>query len=412
MMRARLLSSIAEIPLTIWFMGLGCFINISGLSLLWPVNAIYIHVKLHQSMTVAGLVLMVYSGSGFLGSFIGGWLYDRIGAIQVLSASLLIGSCSILLPVVNHTFFVYVFVMAVFGMVCAVPFPVLSSLAGHAWPEGGRRAFNFLYVANNLGVAVGTALGGVLAEASFRTIFLGISLAYMVFMVLVLTIFRKPFNDVYQHATKRSKQKDFANMKNSFVPWGALSALFIGFILAWAVYVQWQAVISVYMQSLGFSLPSYSVLWTLNGILIFVSQPFVAIVVKRLPSLTIQMVGGIILFAVSFAVLLYFRQYTAFVIAMILTTLGEIFVWPAIPAAVARVSPPNKTGMLQGLVSSAATFGRMVGPLAGGFLYDLGSIHLVLLWGVTALLVPLVLFFLFHSRVSNGSEHPDIQTYI
>ncbi len=406
-MQTRISNFISEFPLTIWFMGLGSFINISGLSLLWPVNAIYIHVQLHESMTIAGMVLMVYSGAGFLGSFIGGWLYDRIGAIQVLSASLLIGSVSILLPVFNHTFFVYVLVMVIFGMVCAVPFPVLSSLAGHAWPQGGRRAFNFLYVANNLGVAVGTALGGFLAEASFEAVFIGISLAYLVFMVLVITIFRRPFNDVYYHATKRSEQRSTSAIESQYVPWGALTTLFIGFIFAWAVYVQWQAVISVYMQSLGYALSSYSVLWTLNGLLIFACQPFVTFIVKRFPSLTFQMVGGIVLFAFSFAVLLYFKQYSAFVMAMVLTTLGEIFVWPAVPAAVAHVSPANKIGMLQGLVSSSATFGRMVGPMAGGFLYDYGSIHMVLKWSVLVFVLPLILFVLFRRMAIRTVQAPD-----
>jgi MFS family permease len=403
-------NKLAGFPLPIWFLGLGCFINISGLSLLWPVNAIYVHIQLHQPMTMAGIVLMIYSGSGFFGSFIGGWMYDRFGAIKVLVIGLLIGAISILVPAFNHSWVVYIFIMVIFGIACAIPFPVLSSLAGHAWPEGGRSAFNFLYVANNLGVALGTALGGFLAETSFKSVFIGICVAYSIFTVLVLTLFRRPFNDIYYRATHKKEHKDETPRSTVHIPWGALSALFLGFIVSWAVYVQWQVVISVYMQSIGYSLASYSVLWTLNGILIFVSQPLVSIVVKRFPSFTVQMIGGVLLFGLSFAVLVYFRQYSAFVIAMILTTLGEIFVWPAVPAAVAEVSPPSRIGMLQGLVGSAATFGRMLGPLAGGILYDHGSVHLVLLCSIFTLIVPMVLFLLFRRLSAIGSEHIDACT--
>ncbi len=411
--RFPIIRQLTGFPLAIWFLGFGCFINISGLSLLWPVNAIYVHVQLHQPMTIAGLVLMIYSGAGFVGSFVGGWLYDKFGAIRVLVAGLLLGAATILIPAFNHGWVVYIFVMVVFGVACSVPFPVLSSLAGHAWPEGGRKAFNFLYVANNLGVALGTALGGFLAQKSFSSVFVGISIAYMVFMILVLTVFRRPFNQIYHRATHTKESKHKVEMHTQSIPWGALSTLFVGYIVSWAIYVQWQAVISVYMQAIGFSLSSYSVLWTLNGILIFVTQPFVSFVVKRCPSLIVQMIGGVILFGISYVVLIYFREYSAFVLAMVLTTFGEIFVWPAVPSAVAEISPQNRLGMLQGLVSSAATFGRMVGPLVGGILYDLGSVHLVLICSVLALIFPVVLFILFRKlSITTSSKHIDTFTTI
>jgi MFS family permease len=407
MIRIPGFGKLAGFPLSIWFLGFGCFINISGLSLLWPVNAIYVHIQLHQPMTMAGIVLMIYSGAGFFGSFIGGWLYDRFGAIKVLVAGLLVGAISILVPAFDHAWSVYILIMVIFGIACSVPFPVLSSLAGHAWPEGGRSAFNFLYVANNLGVALGTALGGFLAQTSFRSVFIGICVAYSIFIVLVLTLFRKPFNEIYHRARQKEEHKNKTKLSALHLPWGALSALFLGFIVAWAVYVQWQAVISVYMQAIGFSLASYSVLWTLNGILIFVTQPLVSIVVKRFPSYTAQMIGGVLLFGASFVVLLYFREYSAFVIAMVLTTLGEIFVWPAVPAAVAEISPPNRIGMLQGLVGSAATFGRMLGPLAGGILYDYGSVHLVLFCSVITLILPMFMFLLFRRLSTIHSKQMD-----
>ncbi|WP_026962894.1 hypothetical protein [Alicyclobacillus herbarius] len=41
-------------PVDLWWLGAGCFLNIAGLSLLWPVNALYIHTTLGKPMTVAG----------------------------------------------------------------------------------------------------------------------------------------------------------------------------------------------------------------------------------------------------------------------------------------------------------------------------------------------------------------------
>ncbi|SHK86583.1 MDR family MFS transporter [Alicyclobacillus tolerans] len=391
--------ALGNVPLVLWLLALACFINVGGLSLLWPVNSIYIHVKLHQSMAVAGFVLMVYSGAGFIGSLLGGWCYDRFGPVLTLAGSSFLAAISILLPVFYQHFAVYVGVMAVFGVLCAVPFPVLNALAGHAWPEAGRKAFNFLYVSNNVGVAIGTAIGGFIAAHSFDTVFYGIFLSYLLFVILTLTVFRRPFQKVYQHRSvhgHESIENVASRLETASIPWGAIGILLAGFIVTWSVYVQWQSTISVDMQALGYPLSAYSILWTINGALIFLGQPVVSFVVRRVPSLTVHMVGGVIGYILAFLLLALSHDYIAFLLAMLLTTFSEMFVWPSVPAAIAQLSPPRKLGFLQGLVSSGATFGRMIGPFYGGYMYDRDGINGVLHVSLLLLVLPIFLFLLFH----------------
>lgn len=396
-------------PTIIWLLGIGSFINVGGLSLLWPVNAIYIHSILRQPMTVAGFVLMIYSGAGFVGSVLGGWLYDRLGATRVLSIGLILSAVSIIIPVFLHGWWVYIGVMAVFGTTCAMPFPAMNALAGNAWPQGGRKAFNFIYVANNLGVAAGTAIGGVLAAWSFQTVFWGIAISYAFFLLVVLTVFRPHFKRVVRQPHAQASVTAEGVVQSAIplspLPWGTILVLLTAFVLSWSIYVQWQSTISVYMQSLGIPLAEYSVLWTLNGLLIFFAQPLVHWVVQRYPSLTIHMIGGVLLFAAAFLLLLFGHQYTWFVLAMVVTTTGELFAWPAVPAAIAKVAPEEKMGMLQGLVSSSATAGRMVGPVLGGYLYDHASMHAVFLFAVVGAALPILLFVLYH-RLTAGERLP------
>jgi predicted MFS family arabinose efflux permease len=158
------------------------------------------------------------------------------------------------------------------------------------------------------------------------------------------------------------------------------------------VYVQWQASVSVYMQSLGFPLRTYSLLWTLNGALVFALQPVVSWGTRRIPRLHVHMLVGTVFIALAYALLAVFRQYWAFAAGMVLLTCGEVWVWPAVPAAIARLTPPERQGLLQGLTGGGATLGRMIGPVLGGILYDRGDIHA--LWLICALfmLCPFVLF--------------------
>ena len=40
----------------------------------------------------------------------------------------------------------------------------MFAMAGSVWPEGGRKAFNAIYVVQNLGVALGATIGGYVAK--------------------------------------------------------------------------------------------------------------------------------------------------------------------------------------------------------------------------------------------------------
>jgi MFS family permease len=393
-------------PGVVWLLGFASFINMAGLSLLWPVNSIYIHTVLHKPLTDAGLVLMVWAGAGFIGSFCGGWLCDYFGAAGVLGGSLSVACVVIMFPVFTSGWWAYIGVMAVFGIACAVPFPILNTLVGHAWPEGARRGYNFIYVASNLGVAVGTALGGVLAQWSFRAVFVGIAISYLVFFLLVVTVLRSRFAQVHR-ATKTQAQvtERMRTTDVGVIPWVPILMLFVGIMMVWSVYVQWMCTIPVYMQALGYPLSWYSLLWTINGLLVFALQPAVAVVVRKFPSLSLHMTGGVILYIGAYAIVAVGTGYGNFVVGMVIMTIGELFAWPAFPAAVEQMAPAYRLGVLQGMIASAGGLGRMVGPVIGGYLYD-RVVATTMLWffilGGLAAVLCFVLFHRFYNRHLQG----------
>ncbi len=75
--------------------------------------------------------------------------------------------------------------------------PAIYAMAGAVWPNGGRQTFNAIYLAQNIGVAVGAAMGGFVAEFSFNYIFLANLIMYVVFAscrgnaILILKLMRK-----------------------------------------------------------------------------------------------------------------------------------------------------------------------------------------------------------------------------
>jgi len=401
---ARLQSQIKSYPPLLRVLGAGNFINAVGLSFLWPLTSVYIHDVLGKPLTVAGIVLLLQSAGGILGALAGGVLFDRFGGRPVIVLGLVSASAVIALPGLYASWPLYVTAMFLYGLTMSLVFPAVNALAAKAWPEGGRRSFNFLYVLNNLGVAVGTAVGGLLAQYSFRLVFLSASAVTLVYAgFAVFFIHDRALKAGYRSTGGAEGTTDARTPTPAerSIPWVPVVALWAGFVVLWLVYVQFQGPVAVYMNSIGYGLSSYSVLWTLNGLVIVLGQPLMGYVVRFFKSIPSQMWLGTSLLIGGFLLLLLSHRYVAFVGTMLLLTFGEMLLWPGVPAAMAQLSPPSRRGFLQGFAASGAQGGRMLGPLLGGLLYDNAGYTTLLVVMTAGLAIPM-LCFLVYARTSQG----------
>lgn len=363
-------------PKALWLLAIGMVVNVTGASFIWPLNTIYMHQELGQSLSVAGLVLMLNAGAGVIGNLIGGHLFDRIGGYKTLLFGISITMGSAFVLVFFHSFYYYVALLMFLGLGAGMTFPALYAFAGTVWPEGERKAFNAMYVAQNVGVALGTALAGVVASVRFDFVFFANGLVYVLFLLLAIFGYRhlqakteKPIStNIFEQKKKKPQRTGLY----------ALLILLSGYLICWVAYVQWQSTISVHTQQLGISLSQYSILWTINGTMIVLAQPLLSFFIKRwIHTLKAQIYTGLFIFMISFFILSQAEQFTMFIVAMVVLTIGEMFVWPAIPTIAHKLAPKGKAGYYQGIVNSVATGGRMIGPLLGGVLADLYSMTIL-----------------------------------
>lgn len=363
-------------PKAFWLLIFGMVINVTGASFIWPLNTIYLHQELGQPLTIAGLVLMLYAGAGVVGNLIGGLLFDKIGGYKTIILGIVITIASAFILAYNHTFLWYVTLLIGLGLGAGVTFPALYALAGTVWPEGKRKAFNAMYVSQNVGVALGTALAGVVATSSFDYIFYANGIVYILFLVIVILGFKNLEQTSTQMMTTNVFEQNRNNKHHRSLM--ALLVVCIGYFICWVGYVQWQSTISVHTQNLGISLTSYSILWTINGAIIVLGQPIIAYLINKwIRTLKTQIYTGLAIFMVSFYVVAQAEVFTMFVVAMIILTIGEMFVWPVIPTIAHQLAPDGRAGFYQGIVNSVATAGRMIGPLLGGVLADMFGMKLV-----------------------------------
>ncbi|WP_184663325.1 MDR family MFS transporter [Texcoconibacillus texcoconensis] len=395
-------------PKALWLLVVGMIINVTGASFIWPLNTIYIHGELGRSLTIAGTVLVFNAGAGMVGNLIGGYLFDRIGGYRSILLGIMVTMASAFtLAVFNH-FEAYVILLIGLGFGAGIIIPSMYALAGSVWPEGGRRPFNAIYVAQNVGVSLGTALAGLVASYRFDLVFLANGLMYTLFLVIAFFGFRylQPKKDVSSSGSGLLQTDGIQEHKKRF---RALLILCVGFLISWIAYVQWQTTVSVHTQDLGIPLSQYSLLWTINGAMIVFCQPFMRMFIQRwVHSLKSQIYIGLSVFMVAYLILTQAEIFTAFLAAMIVLTIGEMFVWPAVPTIAHQLAPEGKAGLFQGIVNSVATGGRMIGPLFGGFMADVFGMQALFYVLVALFIIGFVTTSIYDRRIDKGPSNQTV----
>lgn len=389
-------------PRAVWLLVIGMLVSVTGNSFLWPLNAIYIHDYLGKSLFIAGLVLMLNSAASVIGNLVGGIFFDKIGGYKSILLGILISILSLLGMTFWHGWPHYVIFLTILGLGGGIIFPSMFAMAGSVWKEGGRRAFNAVYVAQNAGVAIGSALGGVVANFSFDYIFLANLSMYVVFLLIALFSYKNmaegqlgQSNVLQERRTIRDKSKFYA-----------LAIICVAYFLGWICYVQWQATISSYTQELNMSLNQYSLLWTINGAIIVLGQPVLQKVLRKFGSQNLkgQMLVGFSIFMVSYGVAGFADGFRGFLAAMTILSVGEMLVWPVVPTVANQLAPKGREGFYQGIVNSTATAGRMVGPVLGGMLVDLWGMSVLFIILIFLLLVSFVLSYFYDRPIKKNSS--------
>ncbi|NMD72165.1 MFS transporter [Bacillus sp. DNRA2] len=389
-------------PRAVWLLVIGMAVNVTGASFLWPLNSIYIHEHLGKSLTIAGVVLMLNSGASVIGNLLGGRLFDKFGGYR----SILLGIVITLLALIGLSCWngwpAYVIFLTIIGLGTGIVFPSMYAMAGTVWKEGGRRAFNAIYVASNLGVAIGSSLGGIVAAISFQWIFIANAILYAIFLIIAFFGY-KGINR--PEAVNVAKEQTASKVRKVNAQLTALFILCIGYMLCWIGYSQWQATVAPYTQELGISLREYSYLWTINGALIVLGQPFLnRLVISFAKTVKSQIVIGTIIFAVAFLVASLAQSFAGFAIGMVIMTIGEMLVWPAVPTIADKLAPVGKEGFYQGIANSAATGGRMLGPIIGGMLVDFYNMQTLFIVMIGLFLLSLITTFSFDRKITNKNN--------
>ena len=125
--------------------------------------------------------------------------------------------------------------------------------------------------------------------------------------------------------------------------------------------------------------------------MVVILQPLMNIVNQYIKNDYGKIYVGICGITLSFIVLLFAKQYIWFVIGMVVLTLGEVTVFPTVPAVVDQLSPKDEKGRYQGLLNAFISFGKAVGPALGGLVIEAFSYKPLFITCAVALILVVIL---------------------
>ncbi|WP_267201154.1 MDR family MFS transporter [Limosilactobacillus kribbianus] len=356
----------------------GMFFGSIGNSFVWPLTTIYMHQQLHESLTVSGIVLLFYSGANVVGSYISGLLFDKRNPRHLMLAGVSLATVVIATMIFFNDWPIYAILLTAIGFFNGWIITMVNSF-GTKLRMDGRYVFNMLYFANNLGMVIGTTIVGPLyqyAHGNISPLFSITTVLYVLFTLVVFLFFHEdPHPQPVDEARFKSDEPAVTKIPraNLWISW----IFFITLCIVWTMYEQWSSNLSVFMTSQGISMTKYSLLWTINGILVVLMQLILTWLNRFYNNPYAQVYVGIFTVGLSFVLLLFATNYLWFVIAMVILTIGEATAFPTMPAIVNTLSPVEVKGKYQGILNAFSSLGKAFGPLFGGVVIGAASYHVL-----------------------------------
>ncbi|ASG80650.1 MULTISPECIES: MDR family MFS transporter [Lactiplantibacillus] len=365
-------------------------LNNAGAAFMWPLTTIYMHNYLKQSLTFSGIVLFLMSMAMIAGNYLGGHLFDHWR--PYFTALLGGGISTVMLATLIfwHSLWPYAIGLIIVGFGDGISMTVVNAYAATVTTRSNRYVFNMLYLALNVGVVIGTLLVGYLLDLGISVVFIVTTICYLGLMAITISTFN--VTPAHRTATATTKAADTTPSNHRQLIWMICLMIFTIYLS----YALWESILSVHMTNLGIPFRRYSEVWTINGLLIIVSQPIVSLFNERFKIGT-QIGFGITLFALSFLGLVFARQYVDFIIIMVVLTIGEVIGLPIAPAWVDDMAADDQRGKYQGRYNMALSLGRAVGPLFGGMMVAQFSYSLLFIT-VTVLMLGSLALVLWRAR--------------
>ncbi len=368
-----------------WMLALIMLINRSG-AMVIPFLGIYMTQSLHFNIKDTGTVLSCFGVGAVLGSWIGGWLSDKVGHFTIqLSCLLLCIPVFCVLPELTNPLSLSVGVFTL-SLITETFRPANSvSIASYSSPESITKAFSLNRMAMNLGFSIGPALGGFLAAFSYHWLFYGNAITSGAAGLAFYLFFRKRRGSASKTNTPKKSDADVSVRPLS--PWRDVKFLVFTILCCFYSICFFQLLNTLplfYREAHHLSEWDIGLILAYSGLVVFsLEMPLVHIAAKRLSS-SASIILGTVLCGASFSILTFPGHLPLLYFSMFLLCLSEILAMPFMATVTMRRASEGRQGAYMGMNSLSFSAAHILSPFLGTRIADHFGFNV--LWIATGIL--------------------------
>ncbi len=355
-------------------------INRAG-SMVLPFLGVYMTEHLGFGLKATGIVLSFYGVGSLMGSLLGGYLTDKLGAYRVQACSLFVSA---------PLFLLIPFFTSVEGLAAIIWLQSLISesfrpansvaITRYSRPESLTQAFSLNRMAVNLGFSVGPALGGILSSISYNLLFLVNAFGVFAAGVMYVYFFRKrqvkTQGNMVASDTGTGVVKGRSPYRDArFLLFTLLCAVFSIFFLQFfnTLPIFYKEVALLDKRSIGYIL-AYS------GLLIVLLEMIMVNMAQRYLTIAQTLLLGTVAVAVSFGLLAVGHHILLLLLSITLLSIGEILVLPFMSTLTVRQATEGRSGAYMGLNGLSFSVSFIITPFLGtsiAYAYGFNNLWLV-----------------------------------
>ncbi|MBD1372622.1 MFS transporter [Hazenella sp. IB182357] len=410
-MTPQFLKDLKQMDRNIWIRFAGESLNSIAMMMMFPFFALYLKDRL-DSLTQVGIVIAIGPAVAVVGSIIGGRWADTYGRKPIMIISM-IGNGLILLGFIyTDGFLAYSLLSAGMGFFNSLFHPAATAMVADVTPPEKRtEAYGLLRMGHNIGAAFGPLIGASIIHLPKSIIFFTASFSLILYAVVVWIWIKETLPDKHNQVNEVN-----AGFRQSISAYKAVfkDRLLILFILTGIVismsFSQTEGMLPIHFDLemkhiFGLQNPFFYLL-ALNGFLVVLFQfPISRWATHK--SIGFMMFWGASLFGfgmvfIGWLPVLFGEWHTQAVyvlialgIAFTIYTIGEMMMSPVQMTFVANIAPEDLRGTYMGAASWQWIAGETLGPIIGGYMFDLSLGNLLFTsLGVGCMIAGIVYVFL------------------
>ena len=359
-----------EYPRAFWTYNIIVFIDRLGGFMLYPFFALYLTQKYEIGMATVGILFAIFSISGMAGSALGGAIADRMGRKTVIIVSLLLSSLSALGMGFAPTLGIFIGVVVVVGTLGSIGGPAHEAVVADLLPPEKRaEGYGIIRVIFNLAVIIAPPIAGLLIANSYLTLFIVDAVISIIAAAIVFFALPETKPQAHPDAKPETVRQTFAGYGRVFRDTPFI--LFIGVtVMMTLVYMNMNSTLGVFLRDeRALSELKYGSLLSINALLVVAFQFWLTRRLEKFKPL-LMMAVGTFLYAVGFAMYGFIGNYTLFITAMVIITIGEMVVSPFQQSMVASFAPEDMRGRYMAVSGLTWSIAFTIGPYFAGLILE------------------------------------------